>query len=229
VEVLEEEAQVATGKKTIIFDLDGTLIDSLEDIAVCMNQVLEELNLPIHEVDDYKYFVGGGISVLVDNALKDYSTEIKDEVTNRFKIVYDQKLHDKTKPYEGIYELLDELTKLDCNIGILSNKPHEFTLAYANNLFSKYNISQIHGQKSDVPKKPDPIAAIAIANSFNTPCEETYFVGDTMVDMQTAVNAKMIGIGVLWGFRDEEELLEHGATFVVKHPLDILEILNKCV
>jgi phosphoglycolate phosphatase len=233
-EVLEEEAQVAAGKKTIIFDLDGTLIDSLEDIAVCMNQVLKELDLPTHEMNDYKYFVGGGISILVDNALnalnKEISDELKEKVTQRFKEIYDQKLHAKTKPYEGIYDLLDELVKLDYNIGILSNKPHEFTLAYANSLFSKYNIPQIHGQKSDVPKKPDPSAAIMIANSFNSPCEKTYFVGDTMVDMQTAVNAKMIGIGVLWGFRDEKELMENGATFVVKHPLDILEIVkNRCV
>lgn len=225
---------MAAGKKTIIFDLDGTLIDSLEDIAVCMNQVLKELDLPTHEMNDYKYFVGGGISILVDNALnalnKEISDELKEKVTQRFKEIYDQKLHAKTKPYEGIYELLDELVKLDYNIGILSNKPHEFTIAYAQSLFSKYNIPQIHGQKSDVPKKPDPIAAITIANSFNTPCEETYFVGDTMVDMQTAVNAKMIGIGVLWGFRDEEELMENGATFVVKHPLDILDIIkNRCV
>ncbi|MDD2895211.1 MAG: HAD family hydrolase [Aliarcobacter sp.] len=225
---------MAAGKKTIIFDLDGTLIDSLEDIAVCMNQVLKELDLSTHEMNDYKYFVGGGISVLVDNALnalnKEISDELKEKVTQRFKEIYDQKLHAKTKPYEGIYELLDELVKLDYNIGILSNKPHEFTLAYADSLFSKYNIPQIHGQKCNVPKKPDPSAAIMIANSFNSPCEETYFVGDTMVDMQTAVNAKMIGIGVLWGFRDEEELMENGATFVVKHPLDILEIVkNRCV
>ena len=221
---------MVAGKKTIIFDLDGTLIDSLEDIAVCMNQVLKELNLPTHEMNDYKYFVGGGISILVDNALnalnEEISDELKEKVTENFKKIYDQKLHLKTKPYDGIYDLLDELVKLDCNIGILSNKPHEFTVEYANTLFSKYNISQVHGQKSDIPKKPNPIAAINIANSFNTPCEETYFVGDTMVDMQTAVNAKMIGIGVLWGFRDEEELMENGATFVVKHPLDILEIIN---
>ena len=215
------------GKKTVIFDLDGTLIDSLEDIAVCMNQVLEELNLPTHKIDDYKYFVGGGISILVDNALTGYSQDIKEEVTKRFKIIYDQKLHLKTKAYDGIYELLDELVKLDCNIGILSNKPHEFTIAYANSLFPKYNIKEVHGQKSDIPKKPDPIAAIKIANSFNTPCKEVYFVGDTMVDMQTAVNAKMIGIGVLWGFRDEKELLENGATFIIKHPLDLLKIITK--
>jgi phosphoglycolate phosphatase len=196
-----------------------------------MNQVLKELNLPTHEMNDYKYFVGGGISILVDNALnalnEEISDELKEKVTENFKKIYDQKLHLKTKPYDGIYDLLDALVKLDCNIGILSNKPHEFTIAYANSLFAKYNIKEVHGQKSDVPKKPNPIAAINIANNFNTPYEETYFVGDTMVDMQTAVNAKMIGIGVLWGFRDEEELMENGATFVVKHPLDILEIINK--
>lgn len=221
---------MVAGKKTIIFDLDGTLIDSLEDIAVCMNQVLKELNLPIHEMNDYKYFVGGGISILVDNALnalnKEITDELKEKVTQRFKEIYDQKLHLKTKAYDGIYELLDELVTLDCNIGILSNKPHEFTVQYANSLFSKYNIKEVHGQKSDVPKKPDPIAAITIANSFNIPCEEIYFVGDTMVDMQTAVNANMIGIGVLWGFRDEKELMENGADFIVKHPLDILDIIN---
>ena len=214
--------------KAIIFDLDGTLIDSLEDIAVCMNQVLEELNIPSHKIEDYKYFVGGGISIFVDNALdKKISQEMKEKVTNKFKIVYDQKLHEKTKPYDGIYDLLDELQKLDFKIGILSNKPHEFTIQYAKNLFSKYNMKEIHGQKAHIEKKPNPIAAIQIAKSFEVPCEEIYFVGDTMVDMQTAVNAKMIGIGVLWGFRDEKELMENGATFVVKHPLDILDIVNK--
>jgi len=89
--------------KAIIFDLDGTLIDSLEDIAICMNQVLEELELPAHKIEDYKYFVGGGISVLVDNALdKQTSLETKEKVTNKFKVIYDQKLHEKTLPYDGI-------------------------------------------------------------------------------------------------------------------------------
>ena len=158
---------MAAGKKTIIFDLDGTLIDSLEDIAVCMNKVLEELNLPIHKMEDYKYFVGGGISVLVENALNGHSDDIKEEVTKRFKVIYDQKLHAKTKPYEGIYELLDELEKENHNLAILSNKPHEFTIAYAKSLFDKYNFKEIHGQKSDIPKKPDPIAAINIAKVFD--------------------------------------------------------------
>lgn len=221
-----EVEQVVAGKKTIIFDLDGTLIDSLEDIAVCMNKVLEELNLPIHKIDDYKYFVGSGVDVLVNNALKDSSQEIKNKVLERFKKEYDQQLHAKTKPYAGIYELLDELKKLDYNLAVLSNKPHDFTVAYINYLFKDYNFKEVHGQKKEVPKKPDPIGAINIAKALNIPCSEIFFVGDTMVDMQTAKSANMKAIGVLWGFRDEEELLTNGADFIVKHPLEILEIVN---
>lgn len=217
---------MVAGKKTIIFDLDGTLIDSLEDIAVCMNKVLEELNLPIHKIDDYKYFVGSGVDVLVNNALKDSSQEIKNEVLKRFKKEYDQQLHAKTKPYEGIYELLDELKKLDYNLAVLSNKPHDFTIAYVDYLFKDYNFKEVHGQKQEVPRKPDPIGAINIAKALNIPCSEIFFVGDTMVDMQTAKSANMKAIGVLWGFRDEKELRDFGADFIVSNPLEILKIIK---
>lgn len=99
-------------KKTVIFDLDGTLLDSIEDIASSMNKVLESLQLPTHKIEDYKHFVGGGVDILVENALSNQSKEIKDEVIKRFKIEYDGKLHSKTLPYDGIYELLDELKKV---------------------------------------------------------------------------------------------------------------------
>ncbi|PUE63548.1 HAD family hydrolase [Arcobacter caeni] len=217
---------MVAGKKTIIFDLDGTLIDSIEDIAVCMNKVLEKLNLPIYEIKDYKYFVGSGVDVLVENALKGSSQEIKNEVLKGFKKEYDQKLHTNTKPYEGIYELLDELKKLNYNLAVLSNKPHDFTVAYVDYLFKDYGFIEVHGQKKEIPRKPDPIGAINIATALNIPCEEIFFVGDTMVDMQTAKSAKMKAIGVLWGFRDEEELLTNGADFIVKHPLDILKVIH---
>jgi len=214
-------------KKAIIFDLDGTLIDSLEDIAVCMNQVLKEKNIPEHKIEDYKNFVGGGVDILVENALdKQTPLELKKEIRDRFKEVYDKQLHAKTLPYEGIYELLDELEKKEYQIGILSNKPHKFTVEYANSLFSKYKLKEVHGQKEHIEKKPNPKAAIDIANSFETNCEEIYFVGDTKVDMQTAKNAKMIAIGVLWGFRDEEELVSNGADFIVEKPQDILNIIK---
>ena len=213
-------------KKTVIFDLDGTLLDSIEDIASSMNKVLESLQLPTHKIEDYKHFVGGGVDILVENALSNQSKEIKDEVTKRFKIEYDGKLHSKTLPYDGIYELLDELKKLDINLAVLSNKPHEFTVSYVNHFFKNYNFKEIHGQKKDVPKKPDPKAALDIVKCLDSSCENTYFIGDTKIDMQTAKSANMTAIGVLWGFRDEEELLTNGADFIVKHPLDILEIIN---
>lgn len=213
-------------KKTVIFDLDGTLLDSIEDIASSMNKVLESLQLPTHKIEDYKHFVGGGVDILVENALSNQSKEIKDEVIKRFKIEYDRKLHSKTLPYDGIYELLDELKKLDINLAVLSNKPHEFTVSYVNHFFKNYNFKEIHGQKKDVPKKPDPKAALDIIKCLDSSCENTYFIGDTKIDMQTAKNANMTAIGVLWGFRDEKELRDFGADFIVSNPLEILKIIK---
>lgn len=215
-------------QKAIIFDLDGTLIDSLEDIAVCMNQVFEEMGLPTHEINDYKKFVGGGVDILVENALANSQTkEVKKQVSIRFKEIYDQNLHAKTLPYDGIYDLLAKLEEANIKMGILSNKPHKFTCQYAKSLFKDYNFLEVHGQKEHINKKPDPKAAIDIANSFGLDCSEIYFVGDTKVDMQTAKNANMKAIGVLWGFREEEELREHGADFIVKKPSDIFDIINQ--
>lgn len=213
-------------KKTVIFDLDGTLLDSIEDIASSMNKVLESLQLPTHKIEDYKHFVGGGVDILVENALNNQSKEIKDEVTKRFKIEYDGKLHSKTLPYDGIYELLDELKKLDINLAVLSNKPHEFTVSYVNHFFKNYNFKEIHGQKKDVPKKPDPKAALDIVKCLDSSCENTYFIGDTKIDMQTAKSANMTAIGVLWGFRDKKELRDFGADFIVSNPLEILKIIK---
>ncbi|MCT7484835.1 HAD family hydrolase [Aliarcobacter cryaerophilus] len=213
-------------KKTVIFDLDGTLLDSIEDIASSMNKVLESLQLPTHKIEDYKHFVGGGVDILVENALNNESKEIKDEVIKRFKIEYDGKLHSKTLPYDGIYELLDELKKLDINLAVLSNKPHEFTVSYVNHFFKNYNFKEIHGQKKDVPKKPDPKAALDIVKCLDSSCENTYFIGDTKIDMQTAKSANMTAIGVLWGFRDEKELRDFGADFIVSNPLEILKIIK---
>lgn len=100
-------------------------------------------------------------------------------------------------------------------------------MQYVDYLFKDYGFKEVHGQKVEVPRKPHPIGAIAIAEALNVPCEEVFFVGDTLVDMKTAKSANMKAIGVLWGFRDEKELNEHGADFIVKHPLDILEIVKK--
>lgn len=215
-------------KKGIIFDLDGTLIDSVKDIALCMNEVLEKNQLKTYKIKEYNYFVGGGVDILVENILKEQNQEftIKSKIATEFKNLYETAVHHNTKPYKDILKLLEELKKRDYKIAVLSNKPDKFTKAYVDNFFSSFNLQEVHGQKEDIPKKPDPSAAIKIANSFNIDCEEIYFVGDTMVDMQTANNAKMKAIGVLWGFRDEKELKEHKAKYIVKKPLDILGIIT---
>ncbi len=215
-------------ENAFIFDLDGTLIDSLTDIALCANKVLEEFSLPTHKIEDYKTFVGGGAEVLIENCTpKNSSKELIQEVLKQFKIVYDQNLQGNTQPYDGIYELLETLKNQNYKVGVLSNKPHKFTLKYVEQFFSSYNISEPHGQKEEVPKKPDPTGAINIAKSFNMPHENIYFIGDSDVDMQTAKNAGMIAVGVRWGFRGVDELLENGADFIVDTPLDILKLLNQ--
>lgn len=214
-------------EKAIIFDLDGTLIDSLIDIALCANIVLKEFNLPTHDIDAYRNFLGGGASFLMKNCMpKNSSEELLKKVLDRFKVVYDDELHTNTKPYEGIYDLIKELKQKGIKIGVLSNKPHYFTCKYVEEFFGEFNLDEVHGQKEEVAKKPDPKAAIDIANSFNISCENIFFVGDSDVDMNTAKNANMIPIGVQWGFRGPEELIEHGAKYIVKTPKDIIKLFK---
>lgn len=214
--------------KAVIFDLDGTLINSLEDIALCANSVLKELNHNIHKIEDYKYFVGDGARVLMQNALPQNCTQEELEVAfERFKKVYDLNIHKNTKPYVGIYDLLGKLEDAKIKKGILSNKPHEFTIKYAKNLFGQFHFDEVHGQKEGIQKKPDPTIALQIAQSLQVPCEKIFYVGDTATDIKTAQNANMKSIGVLWGFRTKEELVEQGADYIAASPQELWEILKK--
>ncbi len=214
--------------KGVIFDLDGTLINSLTDIALCMNEVLTEFGHKTHPIEDYNYFVGDGALVLSQNALpKQISQEEVLKVFERFKEHYDQNIYDNTQPYEGILELLEKLEKEQFKLGILSNKPHQFTLAYAKKFFSHLNFQEIHGQKEHIEKKPDPTGALHIAQEFKLQPQEIFYVGDTSTDMKTAHNARMKSIGVAWGFRPIEELIEYKAHFIANSPQELFEIIMK--
>lgn len=213
-------------EKAVIFDLDGTLIDSLEDLANSVNQTLSEFNYEIHNIDAYKYFIGDGVKVLLKKAtFNKLSDEIIEKLHQRFKVIYKEGIDKKTKVYDGIYELLEKLEERNYKKAILSNKPHNFTLDCMNKFFSTFFFTEISGQKISIEKKPDPSAALLIAEKFNKDTSDIYFVGDTKVDMQTAKNAGMIAIGVLWGFREEKELRDNGADFIVSNPSQLYNIL----
>lgn len=205
----------------IIFDLDGTLIDSLVDIALCANEVLAEFGFRTHAIQDYKYFVGDGAKMLLQNALaQDVSDETLQMVVQRFKALYDHQIYDNTRAYDGILECLETLSGR-VKLAILSNKPHEFTIKYAQRFFGHIPFEAIYGQIGEY-KKPDPMYAYKIATEFGVPPSEIMFVGDTKTDMQTAKNSSMIACGVTWGFRPREELIKYGADLLIDKPEELL-------
>lgn len=206
-------------QRGVIFDLDGTLIDSLRDIGICCNIVLEEFGHAPHAIERYREFVGDGARVLVQNAFpKSCDSGSLEAALTRFKEIYEQNIYENTKAYAGIEEMLLRLDRVSARKGILSNKPHEFTLQYASSIFEGFSFDAVHGQKEGVAIKPHPGVALEIAKGFGLAPSEIFFVGDTATDMRTAKNAGMCAVGVLWGFRGEEELRLGGADYIVSAP-----------
>ena len=213
--------------KAVIFDLDGTLVDTLENIATCMNSSLCEAGFDTHKVEKYKYFIGEGSYMLAANALPSSTDEeVIEKVYNRFIKIYEDNIYENTQAYEGIYELLKKLKNTNLKLGILSNKPHKFTEQFGLKFFKNCGFHEIHGQKNNVPPKPDACAALDIAQKFNLKPEEIFYVGDSSTDMKTASNANMKSIGVLWGFRPKEELIRYGANYLAKDCEELWDIID---
>lgn len=212
-------------KKAVIFDLDGTLIDSLEDIAINANKVLTKLHCPTHSFEKYKHFVGDGARVLIENAMPRYvSKAFLDEALELFIDFYEQNLHTNTKPYRDIQSLLEKLVFQNIPLAILSNKPDKFTKLYVEKLLPDIPFVVVAGQKEGIEKKPDPTVALEIAKKFQIEPQDIYFVGDTATDMKTAKNANMIAVGVAWGFRPVKELEDNGADFIITNPMNLLKL-----
>ncbi len=212
--------------KAIIFDLDGTLLNSLTDIAESVNSILSKNNLPEHPISAYNYFVGYGIEKLVENALpKDFDKNNFSSFLTDVKTEYKKRQILKTKPYDGITEMLKELNKRKISISILSNKPDEFTKLVVNHFFADIKFDIVLGSRTNVPKKPNPQAVYEIINELNITKENFFFVGDTATDMQTSVNGGITGIGVSWGFREVAELNSSGAKFIIDEPEEIFDVI----
>ncbi|MDE6595815.1 MAG: HAD-IA family hydrolase [Oscillospiraceae bacterium] len=213
--------------KTIIFDLDGTLLDTLADLADSANYTMEQMGYPIHPVDSYRYFVGNGVPKLLERCLpEDKRTEENIQTARTiFAEYYNIHFADKTKPYDGVAELLEKLRKSGVKMAVASNKSDEFTVSLVKRFFGNA-FDMIQGGKADVPKKPAPDIVYGIMEKLGAVPENTYFAGDSNVDMYTAKNAGIKAIGCLWGFRTKEELLEGGADFLAESPMDIYKILE---
>jgi phosphoglycolate phosphatase len=212
----------------ILFDLDGTLLDTIADLANSMNSALEKLGFPVHPVDAYRYFVGDGVEQLAKRVLPKDRLDRKTLSTclGEYSLQYSQRWAESTKPYPGIPELLTELEKRRIPKAILSNKPHKFTLLTAEKLLPNWTFDIIQGVSDTVIQKPDPAGALNIAEKLKIHPHRFLYLGDTNTDMQTAVAAGMYPVGALWGFRDADELLKNGAKKLIKTPLEILPLLD---
>ena len=213
--------------KAILFDLDGTLLYTLEAIGDSINTVLDRYGLPTHPLEAYKKIIGPPATEMVTMAApgateKGYSPE---QLLNDYTEVYAAMQKAKTKPYEGIPELLAALVERGIKLAVLTNKRHVATQEVIADFFPNIDFVAVIGARPGIAVKPDPFSALEILEIMGIQAQEAFYVGDSGTDMQTAVAAGMKAVGALWGYRDRKELADGGAELFVEHPLDILALL----
>ena len=213
--------------KAVLFDLDGTLLNTLDDLADSMNASLKRFGFPPHPVDNYRYLIGDGLVNLVSRALPEHDREVAtiNKIAATQREEYGRNWANKTRPYEGIPELLDALQELRITTCILSNKPNDFTHVIVQKFLSKWKFAAVRGQNKDTPIKPDPSGAVQIALELGLSTTEFLYVGDSNTDMETANAAGMFPVGVLWGFRSKDELINAGAKALIERPTDLLSLV----
>lgn len=216
-------------KKAVIFDLDGTLADTIASITYCGNLALSRSGLPSFGEEDYKRFVGDGAAMLIRRALLaagDERLERFDEVYKTYLDIFAKGCMYQVKPYEGVRALLEELRRLGVRIAVLSNKPDADSLRVVEELFGKGYFDFVQGQRADIPRKPDPAGVYRIMKAFGLSAGDFLYVGDSGVDMKTGRAAGIFTVGVLWGFRERKELAENGADAVIAEPRELLSYLD---
>lgn len=211
--------------KAVLFDLDGTLLDTLEDLADATNAALAKLGLPGHPLEAYKQFVGDGLENLVRRAMPQGRLDemLLARGIELARHEYAGRWAEKSRPYAGIPDLLDGLGRRGLPMAVLSNKPDEFTRLCVTRLLAGWHFAAVQGARPDLPRKPDPHGALAIAAYMGIVPGEILYLGDTNTDMQTAVAAGMFPVGALWGFRTAGELLAAGAAALARTPTDVLD------
>ena len=213
--------------EAFIFDLDGTLLDSLAGIANSANQLVGAAGFQGHPVDAYRDFIGEGVEMLFRNALRGQTDDLPtiQDCAEKFPSVYGDSWKAGTTIYDGIVELLNHLTASHVPFGVLSNKPHSNTVVCVQELLGDWPFAAVFGQRPEVPRKPDPAAALEISRIMSKSPEQIAFVGDSTADMMTGINAGMLSVGVSWGFGTKQILNDAGAGTIVDKPAELLRLL----
>jgi phosphoglycolate phosphatase len=213
--------------KAILFDLDGTLLNTLDDIKNSVNYMLKKHGFKERTLDEIRSFVGDGAKQMIERSIG--FTEPKEKVLeclSTYEAHYEIHKADLTKPYDGVYDLLNQLKEKDIRLAVVSNKPMPQVIPLIEGLFPGY-FEVILGETSELKRKPSPEMLFYAIEALKLSKEDVLFVGDSDVDMQTAINANVDAIAVLWGFRDETVLKKYQPKYIVNHPKEILTIINK--
>ena len=216
-------------KKLVIFDLDGTLVNSIYDLADCVNKALFNAGLPQNSLEDYYTFVGNGIENLIRVSMRDKGNddELYAVIRKDFDALYAEHCNDKTVAYDGIAQLLCDLSAKGIDTAVLSNKAHEYVGVILEKCFPNHRFSAAWGQQKDIKRKPDGEGVEKLLKLLDYSKEECVYIGDSDVDVYTAKNADVDMIGVLWGFRGEQELVSTGAKHIAADPLELLRIITE--
>jgi phosphoglycolate phosphatase len=212
--------------QAIVFDLDGTLVNTLADMSESMNYVLAKHGLPGHEHSAYRRFIGEGVARLVTQSLPPRAIDATDAVLRDFRAYYAEHMLDQSRPYPGVDELLIALGARNVPISVLSNKPDDATQRIVSTLFTNSPFVQVVGQRPEKPNKPDPTVALELAQSMGVSARLCAFVGDSGIDMATGRAAGMVTVGVTWGYRDRAELRAHGADTLIERPDQLVTLLG---
>ena len=212
--------------KAVVFDLDGTLLNTIDDLGNSMNSVLDSMGFPLHTIPEYKYVIGKGLRNLVTNVLPPESRDEKtiEQCLDKMFQEYGSRWGEKTLPYPGIPELLDKLAEKRIRLAILSNKAHHITMLVFEKYLSRWPFDAVFGERPGIPRKPDPSVAFEIIDILKIPAENIVYLGDSGSDMETAIKAGMYPVGALWGFRNAEELMEYGAKVMIQTPDELLKL-----
>ncbi len=208
--------------KAAIFDMDGTLTDTLEDLTDSVNEMLEHYNLPRRTIDEVRIFVGNGARKLMERALETTDENFINSALEYYNGCYERHLTNKTKPYAGIVELLTAMNEKNIPVAICTNKQHFAAVELAEKIFPTIKFAEVIGDA----KKPNPARALEIAKNIGVAPNEVAYFGDTSVDIETAINAGFLAVGVTWGFRPESELIESGAKIIIHRADEIFNLIK---